>query len=68
MAAPSMWPLFMTQGPPNKVSILLDTMCFSTTDLDSLDDFQVSQDHPLPLLSNLVKPPNMQNSEAAELL
>ena len=63
-----MWPLFTTRGPPNKVSILLDTTCFSTTDLDSLDDFQVSQDHPLPLLPDLVKPPNMQNSEAAELL
>ena len=63
-----MWPLFTTRGPPNKVSILLDTTCFSTTDLDSLNDFQVSQDHPLPLLPNLVKPPNMQNSQYFTLL
>ena len=68
MAAPSMWLLFMTQGPPTKVSILLNTMCFSTTDIDSLDNFQVSQDHPLPLLLNLVKPPKMQNTAAGELL
>ena len=68
MAAPSMWLLFITQGPPNQVFILLNTMCFSTTDLDSLDNFQVSQNHPLPLLLNLVKPPKMQNTAAAELL
>ncbi|KIJ97448.1 hypothetical protein K443DRAFT_9867 [Laccaria amethystina LaAM-08-1] len=65
MAIPSPWPLFATQRPTNKASILLDTTCFSTTDFD---DFQVVQDHPLPLPSNPVKPPNMQNSEVAELL
>ena len=63
---PSPWPSYMTRGPPEKASFLLDMTCFSTTDFDNFDDFQsVSQDHLLSLLS---EPPIMQNSEVAELL
>lgn len=58
MANPSPWPLFTTQRPPN-LSAMLDTTCFSTTDFDDFDDSQVvSQDHPMPLLSNPVNPAN----------
>src|SRR5277367_3537465 len=60
----SKWPLFTTRGPLSKADILIDTSSFSTSDLD---DF-VSQDHSLPLMSNLAKPTNMNQEFAVEML
>lgn len=44
LAMPSVWPLSITQGPPQKANILLDTTCFSSADLDNLSDFESKSD------------------------
>src|SRR5882762_2408337 len=55
-------PLLTTRGPPRKADNILDTTCFSTSDI--FDDF-VSQDHSLSSISN---PTDMQNHEYADVM
>jgi hypothetical protein len=63
MSMLSAWPLLTARlgGPPRNVDYLLDTTCFSTSDLDNFDNF-VSQDQFLPSMSNLAKPTDIQNN------
>lgn len=41
---PLVLPITITQGPPRKADILLDSTCFSSADFDNLSDFDADSD------------------------